>query len=259
MAYFRTARDMIRLPLALLSLVVLAACAAPKDAQVGAYGIYDPFEAQNRKVHAFNRSLDRSVVRPAGRSYAAIVPDPIEDSVSRFADNLSEPGNTVNALLQGNIKGAGQSAGRFVTNTVFGLGGLFDAASSFGIPDTDTDFGETLMVWGVGEGAYVELPLLGPSTQRDAAGRAVDFFTNPLSYHLPDPERNYTTAARVGALLSSRGRYSDTIDSVLYGSADSYAQSRLIYLQNRRFALGGAGAASADDPYADPYEDPYAQ
>ncbi|MEO0937652.1 MAG: VacJ family lipoprotein [Pseudomonadota bacterium] len=245
----------IRLALAGLLLALTGACAAPGP---GADGINDPFEPTNRKIHAFNRGIDRALVRPAAQGYSSLIPDPIEDSIGNFSENLGRPSLVVNALLQGDLEGAGLSTVRFLTNSVLGFGGLFDVADEFNVPDHDTDFGETLYVWGAGEGVYMELPVLGPSTTRDTVGRVVDLFTNPLSYELPEPERYYGTAASVASRLSDRGRFTDTIDSILYESADSYAQSRLIYLQNRRFELGADTAGSSLDPYADPYEDPYA-
>ena len=216
----------------------------------GPNGINDPYEIQNRKVHAFNRSLDRSLVRPAGKGYATVVPEEVADSVGNFAENLDRPSNVVNATLQGDLRGAGLSTTRFLINSVLGIGGLFDVASDFGVPEHDTDFGETLHVWGVKEGAYVELPVLGPSTQRDALGSAVDLFTNPLRYTLDAPEENYEIVAGVASRVGDRGRFADAIDSILYESADSYAQLRLIYLQNRRAELGDEAANPEIDPFA---------
>ncbi len=237
---------------------LLSACAV-RDLDPGD-GINDPFEKQNRQVHAFNLGLDRAIVRPTARGYTTILPDEVEDSIGNFAENLGQPSVVVNSMLQGDLRGAGISTARFVTNSVLGLGGFFDVASEFDLPDHDTDFGETLHTWGTGEGAYLELPVLGPSTTRDTTGKVVDLFTNPLSYIIPEPETYYGTAASVSSRLSDRGRFADTIDSILYESADSYAQARLIYLQNRRFELGqGGGEDTSLDPYFDPYEDPYAQ
>jgi phospholipid-binding lipoprotein MlaA len=216
-------------------------------------GIHDPYEAVNRRNHELNLALDRGLLRPAGKGSTNIIPQPVGESIGNFADNLSLPGTVVNNLLQGDLGGALKNTTRFVVNTVIGLGGLADPASEFGLHEVETDFGATLHVWGVPEGAYVELPLIGPSTERDAVGAVVDLFTNPLSYVLPSPEKYYGTGAKVLAKMTDRGRYSDTIDSILYESADSYAQARIIYLQNRRFELGG----SADDTYVDPYDDPY--
>jgi phospholipid-binding lipoprotein MlaA len=240
------------------SVFLLAACASTVSS-TEAGGVFDPFEKQNRKIHAFNRGLDKALVRPAARGYSALLPDPIEDSIGNFAENLGQPSVIVNSLLQGNFKGAGLSTTRFLTNTVLGFAGFVDAAAEFKVPEHSTDFGETLYTWGAGEGAYVELPALGPSTVRNTTGKVVDLFTNPLSYAVNSPDKYYGTAASVASRLSDRGRYRDTIDSILYESADSYAQARLIYLQNRRFGLGDETANDSTDPYSDPYEDPYAQ
>lgn len=227
----------------------LSACASTSTS-VQSDGIYDPYEKQNRQTHAFNLGLDKNIVRPAARGYSSVLPDEIEDSIGNFAANLGQPSVIVNSLLQGNLRGAGLSTSRFLTNTVLGFAGFVDAAAEFGMPEHDTDFGETLYVWGAGEGAYVELPALGPSTVRAATGKVVDLFTNPLSYALDSPEKYYGTGAGVASRLSDRGQFSDTVDSILYDSADSYAQARLIYLQNRRFELGQEDASADIDPFA---------
>lgn len=231
-----------------LALSFLAACGAGHDRDPSD-GIHDPYEDANRKTHAFNKTLDRALVRPAARGYSSILPDEIEDSVGHFATNLGQPSVAVNSLLQGDLRGTGIATSRFLINTVLGIGGLFDAASDFGVEEHDTDFGETLYVWGVGEGPYVELPVLGPSSARETTGWVVDLFTNPLSYALDSPEKYYSTGASVAKRLSDRGRYSDTVDSILYESADSYAQARLIYMQNRRFELGAEDASAEIDPF----------
>lgn len=239
-----------RIGTVLALLAGLAACSTPRDYVPGPDGVIDPFEKQNRGVHSFNRALDRAVVRPAGKGYSSLLPDEVEDSVGNFAENLDRPSQVVNAVLQGDLAGAGISTGRFLINSVLGIGGLFDVATDFGVVEHDTDFGETLHTWGVGEGTYIEMPVFGPSTQRDAVGIVVDLFTNPLSHTLETPEKNYGPAANIAARLGDRGRYADSIDSILYESADSYAQARLIYLQNRRFELGDESANPEIDPFA---------
>lgn len=247
-----------------VSLLTLAACSPAPVAT----GTNDPHEAANRKVHAFNRGVDKAILRPASKAYA-ILPQPVERGVANFADNLDTPGDVINNLLQGRVGPAAQNSLRFATNTVFGLGGLFDTATALGLPGVETDFGETLHVWGAGEGSYLEVPLLGPSTTRDFAGTIVDLAANPVRLAVKESEANIATVAKAGSRLGDRARYSETVESVLYESADSYAQLRLLYLQNRRFELGQAadgapsgaaeGAASADDSFVDPYEDPYGQ
>ena len=234
------------------------ACTPVDPSKMTAGGVFDPYEDANRQTHEFNRALDRALLRSVGKGYAKAVPEDVQIMVGNFADNLSEPGHAVNHLLQGDLEAGVVNLYRFLVNSTLGLGGLFDAASEFNVNGEETDFGETLHVWGAPEGAYVELPFLGPSNERDAVGEIVDLFTDPLSYVLPKPEKYYGTAAKLVDRVGDRGRYADTVDSILYESADSYAQSRLIYSQNRRFELGGGGADPYVDPYADPYEDPYA-
>ncbi|MEP4198493.1 MAG: VacJ family lipoprotein [Aliishimia sp.] len=233
----------------LIGAVSLSGCAASGPDLDPHNGIYDPNEAANRKVHNFNRGLDRTLVRPASKGYTSVLPDEVEDSIGNFATNLGTPSVGINSLLQGDMQGVGLSATRFLLNSTLGLFGLIDVASEFGVDEHDTNFGETLHVWGATEGPYVELPFLGPSTQRDVAGKVVDLFTNPLSYALDSPESYYSPAASIGSGLGTRGRYADTIDSVLYDSADSYAQARLIYMQNRRFELGQEDQSAEIDPF----------
>lgn len=233
-----------------------------------ATGINDPWESTNRATHAFNKSSDSGVVSRAAQVYVTVMPEPVVTTVANFSDNLSTPKLVVNNLLQADGKGAFINTVRFVVNSTVGWGGLFDVATMAGIYEEETDFGETLHVWGAREGPYLELPILGPSTERDAIGRVVDLFTNPLGYVLPKPEKYAGPASGVLKKFGDRGRYSQTFDSVLYDSADSYAQARSAYLQARRYQLSGGqldgGSVAADpydDPYAagDPYDDPYAQ
>ncbi|MCV6585415.1 MAG: VacJ family lipoprotein [Marinibacterium sp.] len=238
--------------------LALGACAKPGPGDVSASGVYDPAERTNRSIHAFNKGFDRAIFRPVSKGFTAVVPDPVEDALINFSENLSEPSDTVNFLLQGRFPEAGRSLGRFVINTIWGLGGLFDGATEMGLAPTDTDFGETLYRWGAREGSYVELPFFGPSNQRDAVGVVTDFFTNPLSLTLALPLDNPGFYTGVVQRTIERGRFSDTIDSVLYESADSYSQARLIYLQSRRFKLGDTQSGAFTDPYSDPYDDPYA-
>ena len=157
----------------------------------------------------------------------------------------------MNNILQLRLGKAVENTLRFAINSTIGIGGLFDPASAAQVYGKPTDFGETLHVWGVPEGNYVELPLLGPSTDRDALGKVVDIALDPLKLIFPD-SGSLPLIAKVGAKIADRGRYSETVDSILYDSADSYAQARLLYLQNRRFELGQA-------PSDESFEDPYAE
>lgn len=242
---------------ALVLASLLSGCATPTPEQKASGEVFDPYESTNRSVHAFNISVDKALIRPASKGYVTIVPASMVDSFNFFAENLSMPGRVVNSLLQGNLKQAGNATARFVINSTVGFVGLADPASDFKIPRVDTDFGETLHVWGFGEGAYLELPLYGPSTTRDAVGVVVDLFTNPIDYAKNRPVNNLGLYTEIVRRIGNRGRYSDTVDALLYESADSYAQTRLIYLQNRRFDLAKSSEGASVDLYTDPYEDPY--
>ena len=256
-------------------MTALSACASqPQDAAARGE-IFDPYEKANRGVHGFNRGVDRFLFRPASKSYVKIVPDPMVTSFSTFAENISLPGQAVDYLLQGNPKQMGNALLRFAVNMTVGGFGLSSPADELNLPPVDTDFGETLHVWGFGEGAYVELPFYGPSTTRDAVGVAVNLFSNPINFISNRPADNMGVYAEIVRRMGDRGRFSDTVDSILYGSADSYAQTRTFYLQNRRFELArddedaylglyddpyaATGTDSVSDPYLDPYEDPYAE
>lgn len=237
--------------LAGFTLVMIASCTAPAP-----QGINDPHEAGNRRTHEANRDFDRALVRPASGAYGSILPAPVRQGVGNFASNLNLPGVIVNNLLQLNIDGAVKNSWRFVINTTIGVGGILDPAGTIDLHEDSADFGQTLHVWGMGEGQYVELPFIGPSTQRDTLGMVVDVFTNPLTFGAPSPERYLSPVARGLSKLGDRYQFSDTIDTILYNSADSYAQARLLYLQHRRFKLGQEQIeADEGDGYDDFYAD----
>ncbi|MEL7012759.1 MAG: VacJ family lipoprotein, partial [Pseudomonadota bacterium] len=170
--------------------------------------------------------------------------------------HLTIPRAVINNVLQGNMKGATEDTYRFIVNSTFGLIGFVDVATDLNMPAaTDADFGGTLAVWGVPEGAYVERPIFGPSTQRDSLGSLVDLFLNPFDYWIRAPEAYWVAGADASSVLTQRERFGSTIDSVLYESADSYAQSRSLYLQNRRFEVGDSPSEDLLDPFNDPFLD----
>lgn len=242
----------LKIKFALMSLLMfLAACGGPEVAN----GIYDPFETTNRRTHEVNRTLDRVLLRPSSGAYGKILPEEVRNGVGNFSSNLSMPSMVLNDLLQLQIGDAIHNTARFITNSTLGLGGLIDVATYGGIPARSSDFGETLHVWGFKEGAYIELPLLGPSTTRDTIGGVVNLVLDPVGQVVAPRHRVVATAASAASSLGDRYRFTDTIDSILYESADSYAQARLFYLENRRFQLG-IGTGEEDDLY-DIYDESY--
>ncbi|MCY1126791.1 VacJ family lipoprotein [Frigidibacter sp. RF13] len=229
---------------------LLGACARPEP---GAE-INDPYERGNRSVHRFNTAVDKFFFgNDEQKGVIPIIPRPVSIGFSNFASNLGQPSAVLNSLLQGKPGPALQNTLRFAVNSTIGIGGLFDPASKIGIPADPADFGETLHVWGVAEGAYLEVPFLGPSTERDLAGTIVDIVIDPVNALVDTNEAAYITVGRLTAKVGNRQRFADTYESILYDSADSYAQARLLYLQNRHFELG------IEEETFDPYEDPYAQ
>ena len=158
----------------------------------------------------------------------------------------------MNNILQLDIPAAAINSTRFFINSTVGLAGLFDPSDSVGFEERGTDFGQTLQRWGFAEGAYVAMPFFGPSNIRDGMGLFVDMLLlDPTSANLKPPMTFYRSWSGIGAILQGRQIYGDQIDEVLYRSADSYAQSRLVYLQNRRFQLKDSSSDAYIDPYAE--------
>ena len=206
--------------------VILGACAAtPRDA---ALPLQDPNEHANRQVLAMNQEM----LRPVAEAVQTVVPRPLHDRLHDFNSNLKEPRIFVNNLLQGRLDAASKTAARFAMNTTFGLGGLVDLATREGIPQQTGDFGQTLFVWGVGEGPYMVRPYFGPTTTRDAVGDVVDRFGDPVGL---------LTGTQIGIAITTA-----SLDTVVRlgqlkmaedASIDFYAFLRSSYYQTRRAEL----------------------
>lgn len=225
----------------------LTACSSAPDG----VSIHDPYETRNRNVHEFNKNLSGAFSGDDENSGPRISPDAAVHVIN-FADHVALPGAVLNNLLQGDIGGAGTNTMRFVINTLVGVVGVFDPADTIGLEEVETDFGQTLTVWGAPEGAYLELPFIGPSTERDFGGDIVDALIDPLGLFLNEEQLLAASVGSIAGRITKIDQVGDTIGDVLNESADSYAQARLIYLQNRRFELG-LDAAEVADPYADLY------
>ena len=162
-------RPLLRLLLPCLAMLLVAGCAT-----TGATNPKDPWEGFNRKSFAFNDALDRTVLKPVATGYEKVVPEFARAGVNNFFGNLEDVGTSLNNVLQGKPGQGISDAGRFVVNSVLGIFGLWDVASPMGLEKHYEDFGQTLGVWGVQSGPYLVIPLLGPSTARDAPARIVD-------------------------------------------------------------------------------------
>jgi phospholipid-binding lipoprotein MlaA len=194
----------------------------------------DPLESVNRAMFTFNRTADRYVLKPVAQGYKKVVPTVAQRGVSNFFGNLNEPITIINGLLQGKFLQATSDTGRFLLNSTAGFAGLMDVATDAGMPRHDEDFGQTLGYWGVGTGAYLMLPLLGPSNGRDLIGRGADYFTAPL-YYVQENNGDYDTAfygSTALNLVSVRAQLLSA-DSLIDGALDPYIFMRTAYLQNR--------------------------
>lgn len=231
---------------------LLVACGQPVPSPPGDTA-YDPNEAQNRRMHELNKQVDTYVVRPAAQVYGALLPPPVRVGARNFAVNLETPTYILNDMLQGEVDDAAHNLSRFIINTTLGVGGIFDMAGGMGLEPRESDFDQTLYEWGASEGQIVESPVLGVYTARHAYGTIVDIALNPARFVLPFSTPWLNSA--VIDVLDTRYTLQGTIDSTLYESEDSYAISRSVYLQNRRFFLEGGTTTD----YVDPYEELYGE
>ena len=207
----------------------------------------DPLEGLNRGIWSFNETAINSVARPVVDIYEAVTPKPIRNGIVNFFGNLNEIPNAANSLLQGKVKQAANDTGRFLINTTLGLGGLFDVAKGVGLhAGEEEDFGQTLAVWGVGDGPYLMLPFIGPTTLRDAPADFIDSFLDPFSY-------SDKLALRVGvkgiSVIAENGSYLEQLDVI---SGDKYLFIRDVYLQNREYVIND-GAIEDDFGDLDDY------
>ncbi|MFW3616250.1 MlaA family lipoprotein [Billgrantia antri] len=229
-----------RLLVALAAMAMLAGCAG--RVAVEERHPDDPWEGFNRQVFSFNEAIDRTVLKPVARGYRAVTPQPVQTGVGNFFSNLGEIRTTLNSLLQGKPANAGLSTSRFLINTTVGIAGLWDFATHMGITADEEDFGQTLGVWGVGEGPYLVLPLLGPSTVRDTSGLPLDAYTYPLTYVEDDKVRYGLTALRI---VDVRAGFLDQEELI---RGDRYVFIRDAYLQRRRFEV--SDGEQGEDPFA---------
>lgn len=207
----------------------------------------DPWEPMNRRIFAFNETLDAYVLRPTAKGYRFVVPDPAERGVTNFISNIYEFNSVFNSLLQGRPGNAFKSAGRFLVNSTVGLAGVLDVATPMGIEHSPADFDQTLHTWGVPPGPFLMLPLFGPHTVRSTTGYFVDTYTSIPAF-LDDPEYAYlfwTVEA-----IDIRARLLKADDLI---TGDRYIFIRNAYLERREFFLNGE---QVEDSFgADEYEE----
>lgn len=222
--------------LAVAFTLVLAGCASDQDTPAqaeAAAAANDPFEPMNRVIFGMNTGFDNAILLPVAQAYVDVVPEPARNSVHNVLENLNLPVTFANDVLQGEMTRAGQTFGRFTINTTIGIGGLIDFASDFGIPDHTEDFGQTLGVWGVGEGPYLVAPFFGPDPPRDMAGQVADIFMDPTTYIHINGHIYWSAGREVAEAIDLRSRSIDQIESIERSSVDYYASVRSLYRQHR--------------------------
>lgn len=233
---------------AAISMTLLGGCATNGDPR-------DPLEPLNRGIYTFNDGVDSLLIRPAASFYSQIVPEWIRTGVGNFFSNINDVIVVVNDLLQLKLAQAGSDVGRLAINTTAGVLGLFDFATGWGFEKHDEDFGQTLGYWGIGDGPYILLPILGPSSLRDTVGWVGDFYAWPVTYVEDDSTRNILIAVRV---VSARAELLAASSILETAALDRYAFVRDAYLQRRRNLVydGKPPLDDEEDPGADPKPKP---
>lgn len=218
----------------LKSAVSLAVAATLSGGALAGDNPKDPAEGFNRAMFTVNEGLDTVIAKPLAKGYDAAAPLPVKAVVGNFFSNIGDLMTGVNNLLQGKPGDAFSDWGRVLVNTTIGIGGTFDIASEMGLDKHYEDFGQTMAVWGVGEGAYLFWPVIGPRTVRDTAGWVVDTATDPV-WHINDvPVRNSLVGIRY---VDQRAALLPTDKIIEEGALDKYAYIRDAYLQHRRNAV----------------------
>lgn len=204
--------------------------------------IQDPWEAMNRKVYRFNKTIDRHLVRPVASAYVRYVPKPVRHGASNFFDNLRLPVTIVNATLQGKPEVAGRSLGRFAVNSTVGVAGILDPASRLNLAEQRTDFGQTLSAWGWKHTRFVMLPVFGPSTVRDSVGLVAGIPLSPLRYVELDKARIALQGLQVIDLRAGLL----PLDDLVEGAPDDYTLVRDAWIQRQKYRAGAADDATGD-------------
>jgi phospholipid-binding lipoprotein MlaA len=253
-------RLLARSAFAIVGVLAVAGCATEPiepEARAQFRANHDPFEPLNRETFALNQSIDRMLIKPIAKGYRSVVPDPARNGLRHFLDNLNEPIVFANTVLQGRLRDAGTTGARFLLNTTAGVAGFRDVASRNRLPKKIGDFGQTLWAWGVPEGPYIIVPILGPTNPRDGVGSGVDAYIDPFRYVArADHFGSYVTGGRaVLDGIDTRSRSIDALDEMEKEAIDYYASFRSLFRQHRAAELTGSDHP-AQLPSPDFYEDP---
>ncbi len=241
----------------LFSAAFVSGCASTQTPS-GGVDVNDPWESTNRKLFAVDRSLDKAIIKPIAKGYRKVVPHRGRKSIRNFVENLHSPVTLANDILQLEPKRASITLSRLVINSTIGLVGFFDPAKKMGLPRHKEDFGQTLAVYGVPEGPYIYIPVLGPLPPREIIGFGVDIITNPLVW-MGDDAAGYVNKGRVAAQgLGDRERNIEVLENLEETSLDFYASLRNLYRQNRANEIRNGVPEFEDLPdFEDEFEDDF--
>jgi phospholipid-binding lipoprotein MlaA len=207
----------------------------------------DPAEPFNRTMYDVHQGIDRVVLRPVAVAYRDVVPQPVRTGVRNLLGNLRTPVILANDMLQGEPRRAGDTLGRFIINSTLGIAGIFDvAASHFGVRGHTEDYGQTMAVWGVGEGPYLFIPVLGPSNPRDLTGFGMGIASDPLTWVGQGVAVDVLTGTRAGVtVVDTRESLINALDDVERTSLDPYATLRSAYRQRRNAEIRNSNDITA--------------
>jgi len=218
---------------------------------------FDPLEPMNRTVESLNTGLDEAVLRPVSKGYTATIPKEVRSSVTHFFSNLQEPNTIVNDVLQGKVHQGLSDTLRFVINSTVGVVGLFDVATYFGLEKHNEDFGQTLATWGVGQGAYVVYPVLGPNSVRNTPGTVMSYFLDGASYLFMVASPEAVIATTVLKYIDARANIEGLVKMRDEMALDAYVFTREAWKQSREYNIydGNPPATPLDE--GDDFDDEF--
>ena len=237
----------------LISLMLITSVSADTDGEISlskkkSVQVKDCFENLNRATFALNQGLDGVIFEPIAKAYR-VLPSPIRAGTGNLLDNLSALVTIPNNVIQGDFKKAGVNTGRFIINTTLGIAGIFDLAQKFGFPDYEKeDYGQTLGTMGIGEGCYLVLPVLGPSTVRDTAGSFVNILGGDAWYNISAGKNTQHFSdfdyysSRAGSGIDFRAKNINSFENLEKNSMDFYASVRSLYLQDRQQKIANSNS-----------------
>ncbi len=242
----------LRAEFAVATVVLLCSCANIESTPKEERSQYDPWEPLNRRMYAVSDAIDRATLKPVAKGYKNVLPSMVRRGITNFSQNLFVPRSVINNFLQGKVEGGFSEFARFMVNSTVGIGGLFDVTGASGLPRHDETLRQTFAVWGIPQGPFVYIPILGPFTLTDALALPFDLTTDPLWHY---DNSSVRTKLYVLRIINLRSRLL-AADRLIEGSKDPYITVRESYLQNRLFEIHDGDPPIEDDFYDD-FEDEF--